>query len=388
MKVETNIETDIAIVGAGVAGCIAAIALSPLHRVVLIDQLAVPIERIGECLPPAARRILQRLHLLAGMETASVGSSLQEPSISAPHLQSLGMRSYWGSEQVQVVDHLRNPDGFGWHLDRQAFDSFLRESAVQRGATGIWPAKLHSSDFQDLRWNLVATSGSETTSPTTYHVSTRFVIDASGRRSHFAKQQGIPRQQLDKLVACWATLPDLGANKMGLIAATDQGWWYSAPLPHNNRVLAFQTDSDLIESGIHKTPSLFIRQAQSHPAIAKYLAKAHNALTLHGIVAASSNRLTQVAGPQWVALGDAATAFDPLSSQGMFNAMAAAMQLTELLQASGLMQNFNSEVIQKIQALYTRQVEQIWQYYVKHKNLFYRQERRWPHSEFWKRRHG
>ncbi len=80
-----------------------------------------------------------------------------------------------------------------------------------------------------------------------------------------------------------------------------------------------------------------------------------------------------------MALGDAAISFDPLSSQGMFNAMASAMQLRDLIRQ---FKNPN-----EIAEVYTAQIHKIWQHYLKHLNIFYLAETRWKTSEFWKRRH-
>ena len=62
----------------------------------------------------------------------------------------------------------------------------------------------------------------------------------------------------------------------------------------------------------------------------------------------------------------------------MFNAMACAMQLRDLILNHG----FGQEVTEN----YSIQIENIWKYYLGHKDLFYRQEQRWKQSEFWKRR--
>ncbi len=351
---------DVAIIGAGVAGCTAAIALAATHRVVLIDKQAEPPERIGESLAPAARRIFHQLGLLAEFN-------------QQPHLLSQGMQSYWGSEQVQVVDNIRNPDGFGWHLNRQLFEAFLREFARLRGVECRWPVKLTASYYDQDHWCLTTDSCG--------YIKAKFVIDAGGRQAPFARQQGMQREHINKLIACWATIPDESTNRMGLIASTDIGWWYSVVTPNNRRVITLQTDSDLIDAEIKKDLIRFIQLALCSPPMAQLLhgldftAKADGAV-YHGVTAANTTRLQQVAGICWAALGDAAISFDPLSSQGIFNAMASAMQLADLLRSQ-----------KEVQAEYTKQIEQIWQYYVIHKNAYYRQENRWRDALFWGRRH-
>jgi flavin-dependent dehydrogenase len=105
-----------------------------------------------------------------------------------------------------------------------------------------------------------------------------------------------------------------------------------------------------------------------------------NAILFHGVTAANSTKLNQTAGNKWVALGDAAISFDPLSSQGMFNAMACAMQLRNLIVEFGF--------TEQLQQHYSNQIVSIWHRYLQHKDLFYSQEQRWKSHEFWKRRHS
>ncbi|WP_299683650.1 tryptophan 7-halogenase [uncultured Dokdonia sp.] len=369
----SNIKTDILIVGGGIAGCIAAISLIDTHTVTLIDKLAVPKERIGESLAPAAQRILKELQLLESLHAH------QEQL----YIQNLGMQSYWGSEQVHIIDHLRNPDGLSKSLDRKAFEIFLRKSAVERGVQDIWPAKLQSSSLENNMWNIVTSS--ETLEE--HHIQAKFVIDATGRQSHFARSQGIKRIPIDKLIACWVTLPNTEENKMSTITATKNGWWYSAVIPNNKRVIAFQTDSDLIDRSTFKDLNSFLELSRSNRQIAAILEKNKAEITFHGVVAANSTQLEKVTGLQWAAIGDAAISFDPLSSQGMFNAMASAMQLKELLVMSNIANHPDSIIETQFQKMYTQQIEAIWEQYVYHKNIFYKAEMRWSDHPFWKRRH-
>jgi 2-polyprenyl-6-methoxyphenol hydroxylase-like FAD-dependent oxidoreductase len=58
------IDVDILIVGAGPAGAVAALNLAPTRRVVLVERRADNLQRIGESLPPAARRLLADMGLL------------------------------------------------------------------------------------------------------------------------------------------------------------------------------------------------------------------------------------------------------------------------------------------------------------------------------------
>ena len=374
-----NLETDILIIGGGIAGCIAAISLANTHRVVLIDKLKEPNDRIGESLAPAAQRILKQLNLLEGMEAAMLNGELA--------IKNMGMQSFWGSEKVHIVDHLRNPDGFVQSLNRKSFESYLRTSVIKKGVECIWPVKLQSSNYEANYWHIRAKSEDKNINQENYTIQAKFVIDATGRQAHFAKSLNIKRLSIDKLIACWATMPNYLENTMSTISTSENGWCYSAVVPGNKRIMAFQTDADLIDKNAIKELSFFIELAKENKEMAQILEKTKSDFKFHGTVAANSTQLMQVAGKQWAALGDAAISFDPLSSQGMYNAMASAMQLTTLMIELNFVHNFNLEKEKQFQKNYTEQIDRIWNYYLQHKKLFYSTETRWGEFPFWKRRH-
>jgi flavin-dependent dehydrogenase len=240
-------KTDVLIIGGGIAGCIAAISLVDQHRVTLVDKLVEPKDRIGESLAPAANRILSELHLLDGLES-------QSPPVFK---QNFGMQSYWGSDQLQIVDHMRNPDGFVKSLDRKEFEAYLRKAAEDRGVTCLWGSSLLSSAFEDSAWKVHLRSTDEDAKPRL--IDAVFVIDASGRQSHFARSIGVNRQVEDKLLACWVTVPNVEENTMSTISSCENGWWYSSVIPNGKRVIAFHTDSDWwIDSGFYNTIAVLI----------------------------------------------------------------------------------------------------------------------------------
>lgn len=398
-------ETDIAIIGAGLGGCIAALALAPHYSVTLIDKNANPPPRVGESLPPAAKRILSKLGLV--------------DILNQGHVISHGMASYWGSEQVQMFDNLRNPDGMGWHVDRQILEQALREAAKERGVNCCWPCELKSSELlssedknEQWRLSLIAgassvESGEESVELQDRTLKANIVIDATGRHCTFTRQQGIRRQQQDKLVSVWMTYCTSDKKQMSSIHPTPDGWWYCAPIPQLPRsseiriadgyagiprVMSYQTDSDLLDKALTRSTAnstaqsteAMLNSAKAVPSLVAELASIDVAtISHHGLVAANSSKLVNAQGNNWFAVGDAAMSFDPLSSQGMFNAMASAMQLCDLILEMGI----DSEAaISDIANEFNLQLEQIWQHYEGHKRYYYAQEKRWIDQPFWQRR--
>lgn len=362
-----NQDTEILIIGGGIAGCIAAISLAKNYKITLIDKLIAPIDKIGESLAPASQRILKELKLLKATNNF-------ENDI---YIKNLGMQSYWGSDKVHIVDHLKNPDGYVRNLDRKKFESYLRETAAKKGVNCLWGNKLYSSSYKNKKWEVTVKSNA-TKNRTTHIINACFVIDASGRQAHFAKSIGINRIAFDNLMACWITLPNNSTNKMSTIIADKLGWWYSAVTPNNKRIISFQTDSDLINKGAFKNLDSFLQLAKDQLKIKELIPSTIENVNFKGTVSANSTRLEKVVGKQWIALGDAAISFDPLSSQGMFNAMASAMQVQKLFTNFKEMQTFNT--------IYTHQIDSVWKHYLNHKKLFYNAENRWKESPFWNRR--
>jgi flavin-dependent dehydrogenase len=161
------IDRDVLVVGAGVAGAVAAGVLAERHSVTIIDQTASTQECAGETLPGVARLLLHRLELLREFEADR-------------HQSSLGAASIWGSHQLTRRDCLVDPYGLGWHIDRVRFDLMCRKRAVERGANLVAPARLLelSRDSYTHRWNVrLLVDGGEQT------FRFRFLIDATGRRT-------------------------------------------------------------------------------------------------------------------------------------------------------------------------------------------------------------
>ncbi|WP_299683077.1 tryptophan 7-halogenase [uncultured Tenacibaculum sp.] len=371
----SNHNTEILILGGGIAGCIAAISLADTYKVTLVDKLIQPTEKVGESLAPATHRILNTL-----------GLKLSDSEYQNIFINNLGMQSYWGSDQVQIIDHLRNPDGASKSVDRKKLALYLREKAIEKGVDCFWGLRFFNSSYQDNTWNITCKSD-DIKNRTTKVFSSKFVIDATGRGAHFAKTQNIKRTKYDSLISCWLSLPNTKQNTMSTIIPDEFGWWYSAVIPNNKRILSYQTDADIIEKSVFKNFSSFSKLIHQNKIANQFIENQTNAIEFHGVVSANSTKLNQVVGQQWLALGDAAISFDPLSSQGMFNAMATAMQVSDLLKKVNISSNLNEEKIAYLSNNYTSQIDSIWNHYLKHKELFYSAETRWKNALFWKRRH-
>jgi flavin-dependent dehydrogenase len=358
-------DIDVLIVGAGPAGAAAAINLAPLYHVAVVERRAETATRIGESLVPAARRLLADMGLL-------------ESFLAQGHEPWYANRAAWGGPEAFEIDFLRDPDGHGWHLERGRFECWLRRAASARGADLLSPATLVGLDRDGRGWRAQLKTDAGIVS-----VAARLIIDAGGRVAPVARKLGAGVHASDRLVCAWICGRDARSSGRGLtyVEATEEGWWYTAPIPGQQRVLAFHTDADLLPSKVINDKTGLLRRAGMAKGLSALLAEAGFAPGPRGgVTAAHSTRLEPAAGASWLAVGDAALSFDPLSSRGLFNAL-----YTGLTAAEAADQHLRGDELSLTG--YARALRDIGDIYRRHLALYYASETRWREAPFWRRRH-
>jgi flavin-dependent dehydrogenase len=355
----------------------AAIALARAGRtVVAIEKSHYEQARIGETLPPAARRSLADL-------------AVWEPFLAAEHLPSPGVLAAWGGEELYQNHFIFNPYGPGWHLDRQRFDTMLAEAARQAGAHVCCGARVRSCLPRTAGgWQVEYTCGFTSSEPC-HRLHARCVIDATGRAAVLARQQGAKRINADRLVGLVGKLaahspqseyPENACDACTLVEACSDGWWYSALLPGARLIAVYMTDADLLPR--HREAWHGFWQARLQQATYTQ-ARLHsfNLQNVPRVVAANSSRLDRVSGHSWLAVGDAAMAFDPLSSQGLVHALTSGIRAAEVL---------NKCLAGETAAIgeCNIRVDDEFRKYLRLRGVYYGREQRWSQSVFWQRRHA
>lgn len=373
---------DVAIVGGGPGGCATALSLrafAPSLSIVLIEASRYDAPRIGETLPPPARALLEHL-------------GVWESFLAQAHRPVYGTSSVWGAPSPSDNDFIYMPAAKGWHLDRAAFDAMLAAQAEARGVA-IIRARVRESRSEDSPGDTTLTLDAGTSIDGTRldrstvagtavdgtTVEARFVVDATGGAANVARHRGARFVAADTLTAFVRFFQDAAGDPRTIVEAFADGWWYTAALPGGQRIAACMTDADAGRR-------LNLADATSwsaHLAALPHLGPLLRECAPHGPVTvrpAESRRLDPPAGANWLAVGDAASRFDPLSSQGILKALRSGVFASYAI-ADRLLRNDPSGLDR-----YKRFIRDEFESYLEVRAKVYAEEQRWQANEFWRRR--
>jgi flavin-dependent dehydrogenase len=352
-------EYDIAVIGGGVAGTAAALILAKAgRRIALVEANPASQWRIGETLGPEARSFLQTLGIWPDF-------------VEGGHLASHGNVSAWGSPKAVEHDFICNPFGNAWQLDRRQFEEALLQAAEKAGAAVTRGAIVEKMVRHEAAWT-IGIGDREVRAP--------WVIDATGRRSTVARRLGLKRITLDQLVAVYGVAKSPAGTDQDnrtLVESCPDGWWYTALTPHGLRTVSFQTDADLLPAQQWREPGWYQERLSQTKHVGPLLAE-------HGyhfdgapqLTSAHSGRVEVFSGEGWLAAGDAAMSFDPLSGQGIIKAMRSGVDAAQALVAGDA----------TALASYEKLNEEAWKQFVETRGRYYAMEKRWLAEPFWQRR--
>jgi flavin-dependent dehydrogenase len=273
-------------------------------------------------------------------------------------------------------DFLFNPYGNGWHLERVQFDRFLAASAEAEGAEVYCGGRPVGVARTASGWRVEVRFAD--------HLITfrcKFLVDATGRSCWLAHRLGARRQKMDCLVGIVAQIRTDSSREYDrrlLLEAVEGGWWYSGYLPNDTLIATFMTDMATAPQQIDDPFTFWRRSVEQTDYTLKRLAKERPPSSVK-VVSANSYLMSSVAGDSWLAIGDAAMAWDPLSSQGIFRAIQDGTRAAKCIGAALLGDDMALRE-------YSNHTNVTYDRYRESRDYYYGLVRRWPKSEFWLQR--
>jgi flavin-dependent dehydrogenase len=343
---------DVLVVGGGPAGCAAAATAARAGaRVVILDS-ATGSARVGEGAAPGTPRLIDEIF-------GSAGAIDGDAHVACPAIVFA-----WGAGPPSVTDHMLNPLGVGWNLDRARFDADLRAACEGLGVEVVSGVRASRPQLEGEG----RTAG--------------VVIDATGRGARVARLMGARKQHLDRLVALWAIWsvgPDDSSAATHVEAVRD-GWWYSALLPRSRRIVVLLTDADLLPRA--RRARLELSSSATRLELIGALLDASAAPEIvvgPSLTSARSGWLDRFSGTRWLAAGDAAVTYDPLSGRGITCALLTGRSAGE---AAVAVLDGDEAASERHRDLIASLIDNT----LTERLATYRAEARWPDGPFWARR--
>ncbi|PHR26097.1 MAG: hypothetical protein COA38_15600 [Fluviicola sp.] len=295
--------TDVVIVGGGISGLILSILLKEkkidhvvLNRVEKRKTLELP-----ETIPPSTLVLLESLNLL---ELFSKSSS-----------KTFGYHSLWNSD-VLTTDNFfnHNPYKYGLKLNKKKLLNDLGELVSDKIIEFNNLIEIDRSDE-----NVTVKIESDHTVQT---INSRIIIDATGRNRAILKLLGITSESLDNQVALSCHLPYFKHPQLihpVYVESFENGWGIVSTLnEHINGMTLYTKKGSPILPQLKDYQNW--KELLSNTKLLKdFLTDGLNRKVVGG--KANSSKASQITGSNWLAMGDAAIAFDPLSSHGISNAI-------------------------------------------------------------------
>lgn len=351
---------QVLIVGGGPAGIATAITLRAkgIHCCV-VEAHKTPVRKSGEAIPPNAKPLLKQLGILSLVEDKK-------------HKIYYGNKSCWGSDQLEQKEFIADKLGHGFLLDRLYFETQLQNLYKETNSSFYSGYKLKK--VVSNASTIIATIENDSE---TIKLKSNFIIDATGRKASVCRHLDIQKENLDSQFAITfnVNISEEIPNEI-IVEATKNGWWYVAPYAENEVTMMFFTLKKLIPA--KENLKLFLQEElQNTTHLSKTIQ--HLKIDTIKIMPAGTSCLQIPYGKNWLAVGDAAYSFDPISSYGITSALASGFY------GGHAVADFLNGKQEALEA-YRYVMENAFQAYLHKLIAHYELEKRWEQSYYWEHR--
>jgi flavin-dependent dehydrogenase len=299
---------DVAIIGGGPAGAVAAILLARAgRRVVLCEKETFPRFKIGESLLPHSLELFHRLGIRDELDRHAF------PKYGGEIATGCGRRV----KRFYFESALQLSHRSAYQVERAWFDKMLLDRAAASGVEVRQPCAVSGVEFDRAGVTLRTASG---------EIRASHLLDCSGRNavvgSHFDLKRRYDHLQKFSVFAHFEGVQrDEGRDAtLTRLVHAKKSWFWLIPIDGRRTSVGVVMDiADFRASGL--TPQAALENAvASTPLLRSRMAGARRITDVYAI-GDYSYRNTRLHGPRWLLAGDAAGFIDPIFSTGVFLAL-------------------------------------------------------------------
>lgn len=336
-------EPQVLVLGAGPAGAATALGLRRLgYRVTVVSDW-----RRFAAVEGVSQRVLE------GLRHAGLDGAVREAAVPATR------QVHWNGEQLRMNQE--------YLLDRQRFDQALRDDLYRAGVTVV-EGRVREVRHQD-GYHVLLSDGQVLHGP--------FLVEARGRQAPLAADR-LRGPETVSLLNLWQSTPGEPASA---VQSLEDGWAWMARLADGR--CYWQVTLDAVGlPGKAALPEYCAERRRRSALVAQLFDE--QALRPSEVHARSSTAILagDCVGADWVRVGDAAMAVDPLSGNGIFQSLSSALQAPVVV---------NTLLREPARAALARQfhqdrVEQLFLRFARTGRDFYAQELEKAGHGFWARR--
>lgn len=331
---ETQYDADVIVIGGGPAGSATSSYLAMNgYRVVVFERDIHPREHVGESLVPATNRVLEDIGFWDKMGDYGW--------VRKPGATWTGFKGNVGSEVVVTfadapMENI-NQD-YTYHVDRARFDCELLKHASLLGAQVFQGANVLRVNTDE---NGRAVGVRARFLDKELDFSSRYVVDASGRRGLLGKQLGLWEKdgQFDQMaVYSWFSNVKPPSEETAEyihihFLPIERGWVWQIPIYEGITSVGVVVEKSVFQAS-GKDYGAFFHEVAQLSNNTKHILSEATRIRDWSVEADYSFKMNRFAGDAWMLVGDAARFVDPIFSSGVSVAVNSAKFAFEALDAA------------------------------------------------------